>query len=247
MAECPDDITEEELSRFLDGLPRRYLSVFGLSAIYRHVRLARGLRPDELHLSLEKRDEIWELTVAALDKPFLFSNISGVLASFGMDIHRGQAMTTPDHLVLDVFEFTDEEGFLRQNTGARDEIARVLRGVVRGRRRHPRAAARAASAASCTGGAAEVETRVHLDNDHSRRYTVLEIVTADAPGLLYRISRAVSDAGLRRGSRADFDRRPQGHRRAACDEAGPSAGRATTSAALKQELERTLEATYEAD
>src|SRR5690606_2260793 len=80
LAECPDDISEEELSRFLDGLPRRYLSVFGLSAIYRHVRLARGLRPDDVHLSIERRDELWELTVAALDKPFLFSNIAGVLA-----------------------------------------------------------------------------------------------------------------------------------------------------------------------
>jgi [protein-PII] uridylyltransferase len=40
-----------------------------------------------------------------------------------------------------------------------------------------------------------VDTRVHLDNDHSQKYTVLEIVTDDAPGLLHRISRTVSDAG----------------------------------------------------
>ena len=88
-----------------------------------------------MHTSLEKRDDIWELTVVALDKPFLFSNISGVLAYFGMDIHRGQAMTTPDRLVLDVFEFSDDEGFLRQNAGAMDEISRVL---TRGRGRHGR-------------------------------------------------------------------------------------------------------------
>ncbi len=194
IAECPDDITGEELAHFLDGLPRRYLRVFGLSDIYGHVRLARNLQPDDVHLSLERRDEIWELTVAALDKPYLFSNIAGVLACFGMNIHRGQAMTTPDALVLDVFEFSDDEGFLRQNTGAWEEMARVLRRVVsgtldvrnilRGRERSPIHRRRH-----------DVETRISFDNSHSARYTAVEIVTADAPGLLYRISRAISDLG----------------------------------------------------
>ena len=194
IAECPDDIAEEELSTFLDGLPRRYLSVFGLSAIYRHVRLARGLNSDDVHTSIERRDEIWELTVAALDKPFLFSNIAGVLAYFGMDIHRGQAMTTPEHLVLDVFEFSDEEGFLRQNSGAREEIGRVLRGVVSGTI-DIRALLRGRERSVVHRRRRDVDTRINFDNEHSKRHTALEIVTGDAPGLLYRISRAISDQG----------------------------------------------------
>jgi [protein-PII] uridylyltransferase len=245
VAECPDDITEEELSRFLDGLPRRYLSVFGLAAIYRHVRLARGLRPDDIHLSLEKRDEIWELTVAALDRPFLFSNISGVLASFGMDIHRGQAMTTPDHLVLDVFEFSDEEGFVRQNAGAREEIARVLRGAVSGAV-DLRALLRGREQSLIHRRRRDVETRIGLDNTHSRRYTALEIVAGDVPGLLYRISRAISDKGCdvdlvlisTEGQKA-IDVLHVTKRGRQLD--------AHDQDALKQELRRTLEATYEAD
>ena len=58
MAERPSDNSELELSRFLKGLPRRYLTVFGLTTIYQHVRLARGLLPGELHASLERRDDI---------------------------------------------------------------------------------------------------------------------------------------------------------------------------------------------
>ena len=113
----PDDITEEELTQFLEGLPRRYLALFGLASMYRHVRLARGIRRDEVHAFLENHDDVWELTIVTLDKPFLFSNVAGVLSYFGMDIHRGQAMTTPHGLVLDFFEFSDEQGFLRQNPG----------------------------------------------------------------------------------------------------------------------------------
>ena len=119
----PGDISEAELWQFLDGLPRRYLALFGLATVYRHVRLARAVHFDDVHASLEKHDEIWELSVVTRDKPALFSNISGVLSYFGMDIHRGQAMTTPSGLVLDVFEFSDEEQFLAQNPAGAAEIA----------------------------------------------------------------------------------------------------------------------------
>ena len=69
----PDDISELELTEFLAGLPRRYLALFGLASIYRHVRLARGIRRDEVHAFLENHDDVWELTIVTLDKPYLFS------------------------------------------------------------------------------------------------------------------------------------------------------------------------------
>ena len=244
MADCPDDITEEELSAFLDGLPRRYLSVFGLSAIYRHVRLTRGLQADDVHLSVEKRDDIWELTVTARDKPFLFSNIAGVLAAFGMDIHRGQAITTPDGLVLDVFEFSDEEGFLRQNPGAREEIGRVLRGVV-ARTIDVRALLRGRERSLMHRRRQDVETRISFDSSHSKRYTAVEIVTADAPGLLYRISRAISDRGcdvdlalISTEGRKAIDVLHVTRQGSTLDE--------HDKRELRQQLERTLEDTYEA-
>jgi [protein-PII] uridylyltransferase len=242
-AERPDDISETELSRFLDGLPRRYLAVFGRSAIYRHVRLARGLLPDEVHATLERRDEIWELTVAALDKPYLFSNIAGVLSYFGMNIHRGQAMTTPDHLALDVFEFSDEEAFLRQNPGASEEIARLLRAAVAGGRDVARLLE------GRERGARERRRRtgptvVHLDNEHSEKYTVVEILADDAPGLLFRISRAVSEQACdldlvlisTEGQRAIDVLHVTKHGRKLDDR---------DQLALQRELERTVEAAYE--
>ena len=151
----PADITEQELVAFLEGLPRRYLTTFGLGAVYRHVRLARDIQPNQVHTFLENHDEVWELTLVTLDKPFLFSNVCGVLSYFGMDIHRGQAMTTPDGLVLDVFEFSDDEGFLKQNAAATTEIsphARAGRGRV-GRRLGAAQGTRAQPAQSTAGSA----------------------------------------------------------------------------------------------
>ena len=190
----PEDITEKELTQFLGGLPRRYLALFGLASIYRHVRLARGIRRDEVHTFLENHDDVWELTIVTLDKPYLFSNVAGVLSHFGMDIHRGQAMTTPEGLVLDVFEFSDEQGFLRQNPGATVEITRMLDRVVAGWVDVP-GLLRGREASMLFRRRQREPPRLHFDNEHSQKYTVLEIVADDAPGLLYRISRVVSEQG----------------------------------------------------
>ena len=97
---------------------------------YAHVRLARNITSDDVHATLERKDAVWQLTVVNREKPFLFSNVSGTLSYFGMEILRGQAMTTPDGLVLDLFQFTDEEGFLQKNAVAPTEILRTLRKVV---------------------------------------------------------------------------------------------------------------------
>jgi [protein-PII] uridylyltransferase len=190
----PSDISEPELVSFLEGLPRRYLSTFGLGAVYRHVRLARNIQPDQIHTFLENHDAVWELTLVTLDKPFLFSNVSGVLSYFGMDILRGQAMTTPDGLVLDVFEFADEEGFLKQNAAASAEISAMLEQVVAGSV-DVTALLRGRERSLLNRRRVRPPPVIHFDNEHSRKYSVLEIVADDAPGLLHRITRVLSAQG----------------------------------------------------
>jgi [protein-PII] uridylyltransferase len=189
----PADLSIAEITRFLEGLPQRYLQLFPRDAIYRHVRLARDIRPDEVHLSLEPNDGVWTLAVVTLDKPFLFSNISGVLASFGMDILRGHALTNPNGLVLDVFQFTDDERFLELNPDAQQRVMRVLEDVVSGRTDvTERLRGRERSVFKGTPRFAPV---VRADNEASGRYTILDIVASNALGLLYRISRVISHHG----------------------------------------------------
>jgi [protein-PII] uridylyltransferase len=190
----PADLDAAEVAAFLEGLPRRYLRLFEREAIYEHVRLARDIHPDEVHLRLTPAAGGWELTVVTLDKPMLFANMCGVLSSFGMDILRGHAMTNPNGLVLDVVTFADAERFLALNPGAADTVLETIEDVVAGRSTvadrlrgrlqglRRRKAARAAPV-------------VHVDGGASRKYTVVEIVAPDELGLLYRISGAISADG----------------------------------------------------
>ena len=191
----PDDVTPDEITRFLEGLPQRYLHVFPRDTIYRHIRLARDIKPDEVHLSVEQNGSVWSLAVATLDKPFLFSNISGVLSSFGMNILRGHAFTNPNGLVLDAFEFTDDERFLALNKDGQRQLMCVMQDVVSGRAdvtTRLRGREKGILQARSTQRFAPV---VHADNKASGRYTILDIVTGNALGLLYRISRVISQHG----------------------------------------------------
>ena len=183
----PGDITETELVQFLEGLPQRYLTLFDPDSIYQHVRLRRNIGPDDVHSFLSRKGEALELTVVSLDKPYLFSNICGVLALVGADILRGQALTGRNGLVLDVFEFAD--GAQEIN---RVELHRLLSDVVAGRLD---VAAQLTEQDGRPKARPAVEPLLYFDNDASPRYTVLEFVGEDAPGLLHRISRSLSDFG----------------------------------------------------
>jgi [protein-PII] uridylyltransferase len=196
LAQRPADLSAQEITRFLEGLPQRYLQLFTGESIYRHVRLARDIHPDEVHASLERNDSaVWTLAVATLDKPFLFSNICGVLSSYGMNIIRGHALTNPNGLVLDVFQFTDDERFLELNADAQRNVLKKLDDVVSGR---------ADLAARLRGReqsvlqqrpSARITPVVRADNGASGRYTILDIVAPNALGLLYRVSRVISQHG----------------------------------------------------
>jgi len=192
----PDDLSVIEITRFLEGLPQRYLQLFTRDVIYGHVHLARDIHPDEVHLSLERGEaSVWSLAVATLDKPFLFSNICGVLSSFGMNIIRGHALTNPNGLVLDVFQFTDDERFLELNPDGQEQVLQVLEQVVSGladvaARLRPRE-----EGVLRAKGAPRFPPVVRADNQGSGRYTILDIVATNALGLLYRISRVISQHG----------------------------------------------------
>jgi [protein-PII] uridylyltransferase len=185
----PSDIADAELGQFLEGLPRRYLTLFDPDSIYHHVRLRRDLARDDIRFSTAKKGDVWELTVVASDRPYLFSNICGVLAYLEMDILRGYALTSLNGIALDVFQFNDASGFLEGSTldplfsdvmAGRVDITSRLREK---EKKRPGAALRHGPPV------------LHFDNDVSQRYTVLELIADDAPRLLHRISRVISGFG----------------------------------------------------
>ena len=169
--------------------------------------------------------------------PNLFSNVCGVLSYFGMDILRGQAMTNTNGLVLDMFQFIDEEGFFRLNPDATPQFSQLLQDVVAGRADLSATLRGKEQGMHQRRGSARVDPIVHFDNQHSHRYTVVEIVAEDAWGLLYRISHVISRHGC------DIDLvliSTEGHK--AIDVFHITQGRAKLTDAAQLALEADLEA-----
>ncbi len=188
----PDDLSEAEVTAFLEGYPQRYLRLVDRSTVYDHVRLSRDIARGDVHCSLEEKGSAWELSAVTFDQPRLFADICGVLSHYGMDILRGQAMTNQGGVVLDLFQFADVEGYLRMNPSAADELTGTLRDVVAGRidiDAKLRARDRPAR------GSSPIRQVIHFENHRSQRFTVLEIIARNAWGLLYRVSRAISNQG----------------------------------------------------
>jgi [protein-PII] uridylyltransferase len=190
----PPDLSAAEIASFLEGLPRRYLRLFSSDAVYRHVRLSRDLGPDTIQAWLARVDSGWELTVLTHDRPFLFSNIAGVLSSYGMDILRGFAFTKPDGLIVDLFHFTDDERFLELNEEGEGELLHTLTEVVLGRA-DISARLRGREQGAFRRNLPRFAPVVHCDNESSRKYTIVEIVAEDRLGLLYRVGRVMSESG----------------------------------------------------
>jgi [protein-PII] uridylyltransferase len=114
-----------------------------------------------------------------------------------MDILRGHALTSLNGLVLDVFQFTDRDGFFERNSEAREQFDRTLQAVVAGQS-DVRALLKNRERSVLFRRAPMVRRTpvIYFDNEHSRRYTVLELVADDAPGLLHRVSRVISEHGV---------------------------------------------------
>ena len=193
-ASRPADLAQDELEAFLDGLPLRYLRVVDAPQVYEHARLSRDLRGPDVHYTLEQKHSAWELVVVSGDQPGLFSKVCGVLSYFGMDILRGQALTNRQGLAVDVFEFTDGERFFELNPSARSTATDLLADIVAGRKDIDKILLPKQRGLK-RRGPSRVRPVVHFDNGYSERFSILEVVAQDAWGLLYRISRVISQHG----------------------------------------------------
>lgn len=185
----------EELSAFLEGLPRRYLLAHSPEEIGVHFRMARELAGHPVQTFLQKRGHLYELTLLAKDRPFLFAGISGTLAGWGMSIWRAEAFANAAGVVVDVFYFSDPHSTLELNPSEpkrlQESIAEVLSGavpldsVMRGRSGGP----------SRRPPKVSIPTKIHFDDSSSSHSTLMEIITQDRPGLLYRLSSALAHNG----------------------------------------------------
>src|SRR5437899_8993746 len=97
----------EEIERFLEGFPRRYLAVHSAAEIAAHFALYQKLSVEPVQTELLPTRHGFSLTLLTADRPALFATIAGALAGWGMNINKADAFANAAGVVLDSFHFED--------------------------------------------------------------------------------------------------------------------------------------------
>ena len=137
-----------------------------------------------------------QVIVAAPDRPGLFSSVAGALALNGMDV-RAANVSGEEGVAVEVFTVEVARGTWPDTAKLREDLAAVLSDRWPSASGSPSASGiyplRRGSAAHLPG------SDVSVDNEASETATVLEVRAPDEIGLLHRITRALFEAGPRRG------------------------------------------------
>jgi [protein-PII] uridylyltransferase len=181
-------VAGKKLKPFLEGLPRRYLATNSAKDVLAQLEMASRLKSEPVQLALERGRHWYDLTLVTLDRPMLFAKVTGVLAAWGMSIVKASAFSNAAGIVVDTFHFTDRFRTLELNLPEWERFKRSIISVLSGEADLDKMLRERMRSASSGSTKTKVRTRVDFHDTPSSRSTVLQVITQDRPGLLYRIS-----------------------------------------------------------
>ena len=188
--------TGNKVNAFLEGFPKRYLETHSAEEIAAHYRMARKLPESPVQVELRARERSFELTVLAADRPFLFASLTGTLAAWGMNILKADAFANSAGTVLDTFRFVDLFRTLELNPSEIERFKNDVVDVLAGRVSVKTLMTGRLNPLTLPRPKVQVRTQIRFDDTSSSHSTLLELITQDRPGLLYRVSSALGELGL---------------------------------------------------
>ncbi|WP_240002547.1 [protein-PII] uridylyltransferase [Oleisolibacter albus] len=198
-ADLPD-WTREEIDAHLSRGYASYWLSFNRQTLVRQARLIREAERTQAPLTMDTRVDhgrgITEIMVYTPDHAGLFSRLAGILALAGADIVDARIFTMTNGMALDVFtvqaagggSFDRPDKLARLYSLADKALAGELRLAEELSRRRPALTPRTR--------VFRVPPRVLIDNTVSKAHTVIEVNGRDRPGLLYDVTRALTQLNL---------------------------------------------------
>ena len=193
------DWPEAELDAYADRHYDPYWLRVDLPEKIAHARLIRDASQTGKQFStdvqVEARGGVTRLTVLAPDHPRLLSVIFGSCSVAGANIVDAQIFTTTDGFALDTIAITREFDSADDEKRRAERILDLIERSLSGREKLPDRVEQRIRKKSGPKPF-RLATEVLLHNSWSDRHTVLEISGLDRPGLLYDLTRAISDLNL---------------------------------------------------
>ncbi len=172
---------------------KRYLRTHAVEDVLAHMNMASALAKDPVQVALKRGRHWFDLSLVTNDRAFLFANMTGVLAAWGMNIVKAAAFSNDAGVVVDTFYFTDQFRVLELNLPEWERFKQSVHDVVTGKADLQRMLRDRLHSQKLAPPKVKVTTVIDFDDECSRHSTLIEVVTQDQPGLLHRISSKFSE------------------------------------------------------
>lgn len=140
-----------------------------------------------------------ELCVVAADRPGLLAAITAAISANGLEIHATQINSRPlpegGVQAVDVFWVRSARG-VAGVTERLPSVERDLRLLISGSLRPDALLKRSRAPRSTDRHTPSVFTEIVIDHRASERYTVIEVLSADRPALLFMLAQALHEIGI---------------------------------------------------
>jgi [protein-PII] uridylyltransferase len=197
LAACSTKSEEKRMQDHLEKLPVRYLMVVSPSQGRKHLEMTGRLGGTQAVTGFRRLRHSIELTVCTHDRPFRLSQLCGAITINDFNILGAFAFTRTDGVVIDLFHMERIEGGLSLPGEAKEKLARDLHDILRGRIDLDKAyGAHVKKWKRKIPSVIPIPCVVEFENDLSRESTIIDLTAGDRPGLLYVITRILSEEGL---------------------------------------------------
>jgi [protein-PII] uridylyltransferase len=200
LRELLTDWTGEEIEDHLShGYPAYWLS-FDPDTHAHHARLMRNADRDGAPLTVDTRLDraraVTEVTIYTHDHPGLFSRLAGAFALSGATILDAKIFTMTNGMAVDVFQVQDAAGGAFDSGDKLARMAVMIERTLSGQLRPLQELAKRKPGLTNRTRVFKVPPRVLIDNKASTTHTVIELNGRDRPGLLYDVTRALTNLSL---------------------------------------------------
>ena len=193
-----EQMDPDQLAMLLKFMSPRYMLYTPETTIPGHLNLYTRLgdRPFLWRIDRSADGSTRTVTICGKDRPGLISRIAGVFTLNNIDILDVQVFTWRNNIALDVFEVTpppdpifEDERWERTRRNLEDALAdRLDLNDALTRKRNEAGPIRSVTT--------ERPSVIVVDNDSSSFFSIVEVVTFDFPGLLFRITDTLFKCGL---------------------------------------------------
>ncbi|GAB4136772.1 MAG: [protein-PII] uridylyltransferase [Planctomycetaceae bacterium] len=192
-----EEVIRQTIDEQLAEFPPHYLETTTAEQIADDLRSMHHLQPGELQID-DQYDEStntleFRVIVSSELAEGCFHKITGALNAKQCEILSAQICTSLDGTVVDRFQIIDKELEIQVTQERIDNIADAIRTAVKKKTPVKKLFQRFMRFDDATNSEpiSDLQTRVVIDNDSSKAYTIIDIFAHDRRGLLYTVTRAI--------------------------------------------------------